>query len=511
MGGGIMKILLVDILRSGLDDIWPAAEHSIGLMYLSSVLKRRFGERIDVKIRSLISLPNHSDEDHENMLNQLNEIQPDVVGIRSLTISKDCVQVVAKTVKDWNGDCFVMTGGPYATDDPFDALNDGLVDVAVIGEAENTLIDLIQCRFDKRSITQIPGIAFQLNGQCVKTPPRELISDLDSVPFPDYSEVDLDQFSNRFLNFTAKISSPHANIMTSRGCPYSCAYCHNVLGKKFRARSPENVFEEIRYVHDQFGITDFQIIDDIFNLDMERAKVICDLIINSGLKLAFAFPNAIRADRVDEELVDKMAEAGTKFTSIAIETASPRIQKLIRKNLNLDKAFKTIDLFARAGIVTRGFFMMGFPTETQGEVIETIEFAKRSSLCGATFFTVVYYPGTNLYRLAQSYGYFKDANFEVQRDYVQVSDGPYEFSVERLIELKKKAIFEFAFTKERIINALRIMPPYFSQREIDGLFMAYVVSSQSTLDDIQDMEVRKLLNRHFVIAERFSKRSEFYV
>jgi anaerobic magnesium-protoporphyrin IX monomethyl ester cyclase len=209
--------------------------------------------------------------------------------------------------------------------------------------------------------------------------------------------------------------------------------------------------------------------------------------------------------------VEKMAAAGTRFTSIAIETASPRLQKLIQKNLNLEKAFRTIDLFAGAGVATRGFFMMGFPTETEKEVLETIEYAKRSRLCGATFFTVVYYPGTKLYQLAQSYGYFKDDPFEVQRDYVQVSDGPYEFSLEHLKALKKKAIFEFAFTRERITNALAIMPPYFSAREIDGLFMAYVVSSQASLEDIQDDQVKRMLKRHFIIAERFSKRSEFYV
>ncbi len=506
-----MKILFIDILRSGLEDIWPAAEHSIGLMYLSSVLKRRFGERIEVNIWSLISLPNRLDEDRESTRQQVMDWEPDIVGIRSLTISKDSVKVVARTIKEWDQNCLLITGGPYATDDPADALNEGLVDAAVIGEGENTLIDLVQSRMANRSFAGIPGIAYYRHGEIVKTPPRELIYELDSLPFPDYSEVDLDQFSNRFLNFTAKISSPHANIMTSRGCPYRCAYCHNVLGKKFRARSAENVFEEIRYIHDQFGISDFQIIDDIFNLDMDRAKRICDLIIHSGMKLTFAFPNAIRADRIDAELVQKMAEAGTKFTSIAIETASPRLQKLIQKNLDLDKAFRTIDLFHRAGVVTRGFFMMGFPTETEAEVIETIEYAKRSRLCGATFFTVVYYPGTNLYRLAQSCGYFKEDEFEVQRDYVQVSDGPYEFHLDRLIELKKQAIFDFAFTRERITNALKIMPPYFSPREIDGLFMAYVVSSQATLDDIHDDEVRRLLKRHFLIAERFSKRSEFYV
>jgi len=506
-----MKILLVDILRSGLEDTWPAAEHSIGLMYLSSILKKHFKDKVEINIWSLISLPHHLIEDHENMLNKIDEIQPDVVGIRSLTLSKDCVKVVAETVKGWNKDCFLMTGGPYATDDPCDALNKGLIDVAVIGEGENTIVDLIQSLIDNTPFTKIPGIAFQQNGELKKTQPRDFIFDLDSLPFPDYSEVDLDQFSNRFLNFTAKISSPHANIMTSRGCPYRCAYCHNVLGKKFRARSPENILEEIRFIYDQYGITDFQVIDDIFNLDMNRAKKICDLIIKSEMNLTFAFPNAIRADRVDEELVDKMTEAGTKFTSIAIETASPRIQKLINKNLNLEKASLAIDLFAKAGVVTRGFFMLGFPTETENEVIETINYAINSNLCGATFFTVVYYPGTPLFSLAQSYGYFTEEKFDVERDYVQVSDGPYEFSLERLIELKKKALFDFVFTKERIDNALKIMPPYFSEREIDGLFMAYVVSSQAAIEDIKDEYVKQFLKRHFVIAERFSKGKEFYV
>jgi hypothetical protein len=196
--------------------------------------------------------------------------------------------------------------------------------------------------------------------------------------------------------------------------------------------------------------------------------------------------------------------------SYAIETGSPRLQRLIHKNLKLAKVDAAIRYSASLGIVTRGFFMLGFPTETEDEVLQTIEFAKRSALCGATFFTVVYFPGTELYRLARSLGYFQNG-YEVKRDYVQIGEGPYDFPVERLHELKLQGIREFAFTHERIRNALDLLPGYFTQREIDGFLMAYVVSSKLRYEEIADPEVRRLLRRYFVVADRFSKKAEFYV
>jgi hypothetical protein len=123
----------------------------------------------------------------------------------------------------------------------------------------------------------------------------------------------------------------------------------------------------------------------------------------------------------------------------------------------------------------------------------------------------VYFPGTDLYKLAQSFGYFQEESCEVQRDYVQVGEGPYDFNLETLTHLKKRAIREFAFTRERIENALRILPRYFTPREIDGFFMAYVVSSQMTLDEVEDETVRRIMRRYFVIADRFSRKNEFYV
>lgn len=506
-----MKILLLDILRTSLEEVWPSAEHSLGLMSIAAALKRAHGEKVTIGIRTLVSKPSQPENDKTAMNLYLEAWRPDVVGIRCLTIGKDSLHAAAKTIKDWDPRCFVISGGPYATDDPESVLRGDAIDCVVVGEGEVTAAELIGRLLAQKPIDDVAGIAYRRGGRVLRSAPRPLISDLDDLPLPDYSLVDLDVFSNRFLTFSSKISQPHANIMTTRGCPYQCAYCHNILGKRFRTRSPENVFAEIRHLHDRYGLTDFQVIDDIFNLDLGRAKRICDLLIGSGMKLTLSFPNALRGDRVDRELIDKMAAAGTKFVSYAVETASPRLQKLIQKNLDLDKTFQAIEETAKAGIITRGFFMLGFPTETEAELLQTIEFAKASSLCGATFFTVVYFPGTGLYDMARALGYFRDDGYDVRRDYVQVGDGPYDFSLETLRNLKMKAIREFAFTRERIENALRILPGYFTPREIDGFFMAYIVSSQLTLDEVQDEFVRRTLRRHFVVADRFSKRGEFYV
>jgi anaerobic magnesium-protoporphyrin IX monomethyl ester cyclase len=506
-----MNILLIDILRTSLEEVWPSAEHSLGLMYLSASLKKQFGNQLNIKIWNLVSKPNRSEIDKITLLEYLNDFKPDIVGIRCLSIGKVAFHETAKTVKEWNNNCLLIAGGPYPTDDSKDALSSGYLDCVVVGEGEVTFNNFISKLLNKEDWRDIEGITYRNNGYFKINPPQPFIKDLDSLPIPDYSSIDLNRFSNQFLSFTSKISKPHANIMTTRGCPYKCAYCHNILGKEFRVRSPEHVLEEFNYIYNNYGITDFQIIDDIFNLDLNRAKKICDLIVKSKMKITLSFPNAIRGDRVDEELIDKMKEAGTKFISIAVETASPRLQKLIQKNLNLEKTFKAIEYIAKADIITRGFFMLGFPTETVDELDQTIQYAKESSLLGATFFTVVYFPGTELYKLAQSLGYYTNSEYDVARDYVNVGEGPYDFSLEILTQKKKQAIREFAFTQKRLNEALRLLPNYFTQREIDGFFMAYVVSSRSSINEIEDECVKNILRRYFLIAEKFSKKNEFYV
>lgn len=506
-----MKLLLVDIIATTIENLAPAVEYSLGLMYVSSSVRRHFGDRVQTRLGTIVSRIDRPGDEESELRAILHDWQPDVVGFRALSIAKDVLHRLVAETKAWSPACPVLVGGPHATDDPGDVLENTAAECAVLGEGEDTAVELLERLLAGQDIHGVHGIALRSGSGVVRTPPRAPIDDLDALPWPDYGEIDQDRFTNRYLTFSARIFRPHGNVLTSRGCPYRCMYCHNILGKAFRARSAESVVDEIRYLHDHHGLRDFQIIDDIFNLDRRRAHRICDLLLGSGMDITLSFPNGVRTDLLDRELIEKLAATGTRMMSIAVETASPRLQKLIRKNLKLDQVLDNIGHATRAGVITRGFFMVGFPTETLEEARQTIQFAVDSELCGATFFTVVYFPGTELYELARQLGYFRDRGSEVRRDYVEVGEGPYEFSAAELVALKREGVRRFAFSRERVDRALRVLPVYFSPREIHSFFMAYVVSADCRLEDVEDPYVRNQLRRHFAVARHFSREGAFYV
>jgi radical SAM superfamily enzyme YgiQ (UPF0313 family) len=157
------------------------------------------------------------------------------------------------------------------------------------------------------------------------------------------------------------------------------------------------VFNEILLLYQKYKVREIHIEDDTFNMDLNRAKEILNLIINSRLDLSLQFPSGLRADRVDEELMTKLKRAGTFMVAFGIETASPRMMQAINKNLDLKLVGPAIDLAVRKGMWTWGYFLLGLPDETREEMEETISYAQRSRLHVASFSTPIPYPGTKLF------------------------------------------------------------------------------------------------------------------
>jgi len=279
------------------------------------------------------------------------------------------------------------------------------------------------------------------------------VKELDALPFPAWDLIDFDTYAKR-PKFAKNIRGKrYAPIFTSRGCPYKCAYCHNVFGKKFRWRSAENVLKEVHLLKDTFGVDELEIVDDIFNLHRPRLKKICKGL--QPLNMHICFPNGLRADILKKETVKDLADAGTYEVNVAVETVTPRLQTLVEKYVNFRKLTDAVKWMNQYGIAVKGFFMIGFPTETKQEIENTIQYALQSDFTYAGFFSVVPQRGTRIYDLAMSEN--SEALKKISMD-DYYSDTTWYSEAYRidLKKIQKKAFLKFYLTNpKRILRILK--------------------------------------------------------
>lgn len=369
----------------------------IGMMYIASYLRRKG----DLDIRIIDMTP--AGISYEDLGREIRDYRPDWLGISALSFESQGLHRVAALAKEVLPELPVVTGGPHPSAYASKILEDTNIDYAVIGEGELTADALDEALRKGAPVESIDGLAWRENGSVRVNPRQRHIEDLDSMPFPAWDLIDIPRY-RKFDRMSRSGMNDYMVLFTSRACPYHCLYCHKIFGKRFRARSPENVLQEIRTLYDTYGVREFEIVDDIFNCDLPRAKRIFDLIIESGMKIRFALPNGIRGDHADAEFFAKARRAGAVYMAFAVETASPRLQKMIRKHIQLEKVQQNIDLARKEGIFCQGLFMLGFPSETKEELLMTVDFAVRSRVHAAHLFIVTPYEGTDLGAMVRKAG-----------------------------------------------------------------------------------------------------------
>lgn len=380
-----MKILLV---KAALNHNYGQVTPPLGLFYISAALKA-------VGYGDIRFIHMDAEKDAPALLERtLLSWRPDLVAFSAITAEGKSLYESAAMAKRLLPGVKVIAGGPHPTGYGEECLANG-IDAVIIGEGERTTVELVRALESGSALAPVAGIAFLREGKPVFTPARRFIEDLDSLPLPDWGLTDLARYRafvphTPFLHKTAYMS-----LFTSRGCPYHCTYCHNVMGKRFRAHSPERVLAEFKALYAR-GIRHFELLDDIFNWDRERAAEIMRRLIAEKMDIGIYMCNGVRGDILDEELVDLFARAGVRFMSVAIETASPRLQKAIKKNVNLDKLRRVVDMSVKRGIFTHGFFMLGFPGETYGEALETVRYGCSLNLHTCMIAFTLGYRGTEL-------------------------------------------------------------------------------------------------------------------
>jgi len=371
----------------------------LGLLYLATALRRRFGDQVEIDVRDL----KIARRGLEWLRRHLDAYDPDAVGVSALNCEAAVSHSIASLVKARKPETLAVLGGPYAHNRGEEILGSSDFDWTFNGEADATFPEALDRHFhDKPLDSDIPGLSYRQPEGLHISNSQDSIKDLDGLGFPAWDLVDFDDYASKINMMTMLKGKRYAPIFTSRGCPYLCNYCHDIFGKRFIHRSAAHVLAEIELLYEHYGVDEFEIVDDIFNLHKPRLKKIMGEVKRRWPgKIHFCFPNGVRADIMDEEVVEALHQGGTYAMSVAIETVTDRLQRLIEKNLEIERVKQVIEWCDDRGIATRGFFMVGFPTETPEEVKATMDFAVQSRLTAAQFFTVTPQPATPLFDLAK--------------------------------------------------------------------------------------------------------------
>lgn len=401
----------------------------LGLGYVAGSLRSRRGDQVEIVDGRNLRW------DLSAMRQKIRDFRPDVIGISAINFEMKEAHELAAAAKTETSVPVIM-GGPYASANREAVLRDRNVDAAVVGEGEDTVIDLMDAIESDADFSGITGLVARQDGEPVFTGHRELIDDLDAI-VPAWDLINpTAYFKRRGRNSENIVKYDHRTltVFTSRGCPYNCIFCHNVFGKKFRPRSPDSVLDEVSMLKQRYGIRELEIVDDSFNLSLNRAKEICQGLIDRNLDLHVAVPNGLRGDRTDTDFLDLLQAAGFYRIAFAVESASPRVQKIIKKNIDPDKVKWAIQEVARRGMVATGYFIQGFPTETYEEMIMTGDWAASSDLHVASFFYLNPFPGTEVAEMVNQN--FTDVAF---RDYSTMSVNISEATDDELHKANKYA------------------------------------------------------------------------
>lgn len=355
--------------------------------------------------------------------------------------------------------------------------------ISILEDSQAEIVITASNIVDQFSFTEIEGLKLK-ERKIYITKPRENIVNIDSLPIPDRSYIDYEKYSQYIGQ--AAIKETYITILTTRGCPYNCAYCHRLWPKKHIYRSARNIFDEVKLFY-KMGVRRFVIVDDIFNFNVKNSLKLFKLIIDQGLKIDLFFPNGLRGDLLNEEYIDLMVKAGTVNLALALETASPRLQKMIGKNLNIEKIKKNIEYICEnyPHVVLELFIMHGFPGETKKETEMTFEFLKGLKWVHFPYLSFLrVYLNTGMEKFALMKGFSRDDI--LKGEMLTYSDLPDLFLSDKNFTLKLQARFldDYFLSKERLLHVLPYQMKVFTREEIVQKYDSYLPTDIKTFEDL---------------------------
>ena len=403
----------------------------------------------------------------EAFAQQVQEIGPRLTLIETSTPSIHFELETAAAIKRASPGTFVALLGSHVTYFDKEMVTENpAVDAVIRGEFEYTAADLaraLQANGDPETssghgLSRVLGLTYRdADGNVRANPDRSLFEPLDEMPFPARHIVQGGEYRAGIY------SGGHPTAMvSSRGCPYRCTFClwpDILYGHRFRARSAENVVDEIEEAVRLYGHDEIYFDDDTFTIDHQRVMDICHLIQERGLEKEVEWIAQCRVDTVDREMLEAMKAANCGYILFGVESGSPQMLKKMKKGITLDQVRKAFELTREVGIRTQAFFLFGMPGETQQTIRETIEFAKEINASSTQFAVAIPHPGTALYEECKSNGWLTSDSWADYTAESSLIETPW-LTAEEVEEARVRAYREYYYRPSFILGeALKIRRP----------------------------------------------------
>ena len=355
--------------------LWPAfgEEYSkyppLGIAYIAAVLREN---DFSVEIIDAAKYGNNKEFEIE-----LREKSPDVLGISVPSVYYEKALEAARIAKKALPHVTVVFGGPHPTVLPEETLKNPEVDIVVYGEGEIKFLNLLKAIQEKTGINRVKGIYYKVDGEILKTPDDEYISNLDSIPFPARDLLPMKEYLRQAP--TLPLPYPSTSIVPSRGCYGNCRFCQPSLRKLFgrgiRYRSLKNVVDEIVFLKDRYKVKGLFFADDEPTWAKEWMMAFCEEIKRRKVKIKWICPS--RVDTIDREMLTAMKEAGCIQIGFGVESGSRRVLRYYRKGVKPEQIAPVFAMCNQIGIIARANIMIGAPSETGEDVQDTIRLIER--------------------------------------------------------------------------------------------------------------------------------------
>ncbi|MCX5695034.1 MAG: radical SAM protein [Candidatus Omnitrophica bacterium] len=419
---------------------------SFALGYLSAVLEKN---GIEVKIFD----GRYFDIKDKQLIDDLCGFSPEIIGFSAMTHEIKRTAKIAEKVKE-RVNVKVVFGGCHLSALPEETMEEFLViDYGVLGEGEYTLLDIVTHARGQMRIEEIDGVIFRKDGKMIRNKPRELISDLDLLPFAAF-----DQYYRKGIEgLNDKSIYP---ILSSRGCPFSCSFCMRILGRKVRYRSAENIITEIELAIDKYGIQLIDFHDEIFLFNNERTNGLLTKFIESGLSKKIKWSGLTRVDLIDQKIIELAKEAGCYRIELGVESGNDGILKRINKNTTVSQIERAVDIIKKSKIKISSYYILGHPGETEATMKETINLAVKLNTDYIAVGIMVPYPGTEIYQWAKEgkFGYrLRSADWDT---YDKYGGSALEFeglSFKKILNFQRKAYLDFYLKNLRFIDLIKFI------------------------------------------------------